>query len=160
MEVLYRSKGISKQAFTAKCISIAICLAVAIFLCFLGGSKVDGPTQVVSIGGQMKHISLERSRFSGEQQQVMMVIVFMLGLYAVVDAVLLALYRQSWTEIYKDRIKACYMGKTVNYPMADITKISELKGHLIIEGASGKAGFIAEDPKRARRIVEQQMLRK
>lgn len=155
MRALYRSRGISKAAVAKKLLSIAVCVILAVVLIMLAGSKTEGPSKMYSIGGgPASSISLEKDRFSDEAQQGLATLACVLALMALIDAVLLGLYKISWTEIYSDSIRANYMGKTVSYYIADITQISEMAGHLIISGSGGRIGLITQNPKRVHKLLE------
>lgn len=155
MDVLYRSKGISKAAVTKKLVSIVLCLVLAFSLVIIGSSKTKGPSQMVSIGGgTAQSISLERSRFSAEEQKGFAALALVSGLIAIIDAGLLAGSRISWIEIYRDSINANCMGKSVSYSIEEITQISEFGDYLIISGSSGKVALITDNPKKVHKLLD------
>ena len=158
MEVLYSSKGISKAAATKKIISIIICVALMIGFFIFSESKVKGRTQNVSIGGQYTSITLDKYRFSSEERKAVAGIGMAFGIMAIFDAALLGLCRVSWTEICRDKIKGSFMGKTASYSTEDITNATVFGNYLILDGKFGKASLIVQDPKQARKVIDEILL--
>ena len=154
MEVLYRSKGISKTAVAKKVISIIVCLILAFVLIMIGSSKTKGSSQMISVGGgAARSVSLEKNRYSAEEQQGFAALALMAGLLAVIDAGLLAGCRISWTEIHTDSVQGSCMGKSVSYPLAEITQISEFGNYLIVAGSAGKIVLVVDDPKKTHKLL-------
>lgn len=136
---------------------IAICMICAIVLIVLAGSQVEGPAQRVTIGGTMgpiQNIRLPVDRFSGETQRTMNVVADVFFAIAAVTVGLLVLYQKSWTEIYSDSVRACSMGKTVDYPIENITKIENYLGLVQVDGTAGKVILVTRDARKALKILE------
>ena len=155
------SKGIGKKAVMKKIVSIIITCLIGISLVIMSRAETKGPTRAVSIGGagSISYVSLDEERFSDEVQQILILAGYVCVIYALIDAILLACYKISWTEIYRDRINANYMGKTVTYRITDIIKITEFGNHIFISGSAGSIGIITADPKEVSKILKSLILK-
>lgn len=161
MEKLYHSKGISKAAIAGRLISVAMFVVIAISLFVLSEAKVEGPTQNISIGGgPIQQVTTERNRFTSSEQQSIIIGGFVAVIFATADAAMLVLFLRSWTDIYPDSIQANSMGKTVSCRIADITEVSVNGSRLQVSGPTGKTVLITEDPQKARKIVEDLILKR
>lgn len=158
MEVLYRSKGISKAAATKKLVSVIISLALMVGLIIYAGSEVKGKTQAIPNNGKISYVRFNENRFSAEEQKGIVGIGFVFGIMAIIDAATLGLSRTSWTEIHKDTIKGSFMDKTVAYPTADITKVDGYGNYLILTGKFGRGVLIVENTKAARKVIDDILL--
>lgn len=154
MDKLYSSKGISKKAITKKIVTIAIYLVLAFASIALANSKTERSEHISVYGQGSTDIHIQENRFPKETQNVLSAFSFFLCLWALIDAFLLAAYRISWTEIDSNSIKGNYMGKSVHYSIADISEVSEYKGHLFVKGSAGKIGLIAANPAEAKEVIE------
>lgn len=160
IEKLYYSKGISKAALITKIISIAISVVLAIFFFVLTEAKVEGPTQSISIGGTIKYITTERNLYTESQREVFLIVGFALFIVAAAEVGILVCYCRSWTEIYSDCIKANTMGKTLSCKILEITDVTVFGSRVQISGPTGKINLITTDPSKARKIIEDLLLKR
>lgn len=154
--LMYKSKGISKKAFKKILISIIVDCIIACTFIFLANSKVDGPKQLISIGGvgNAQYVSLEQDRFDDETQEILAKIGVIFFLWAGVEAVMIAMYGVSWTEIYTDKIQANYMNKIISYPIENVTSVTEAGNKVKITGSAGNISIVVENPKQATEILK------
>lgn len=158
METLYQSKGIAKSDITKKMISIVICFVIMIGLFIFAQSEVKGKTHAIPSNGGISYVSLNEARFSEDEQKALVILGFVFGILAVVDAATIGLGRTSWVEITQSTIKGNFMGKTVSYPITDITKVSAYNNYLIISGKFGVGVLVVQNAKTARKVINELLL--
>lgn len=73
---------------------------------------------------------------------------------ALVEAVMIAMYKVSWTEIYTDKIQAKYINKIISYSVADITSVTETSNKVKVKGSAGNISVIVENPKEASQLLQ------
>lgn len=157
--LLYKSKGISKKGIIIGVVSILLSLIISFTLLALTELKVEGPKQVISIGGKNILTSLEQDRFSDDTQEAFLVLSRVILVLVFAEAILLVGHCISWTEIYEDRIQANYMGKTISYSVANMVSVTNTGNRIKIEGSAGNISIIVKEPQKAVSIIHSLLLR-
>lgn len=154
MDILYRSQGVSQAAVRKRLIAILIFLVLTFSLFSIGSAKTKGPAQTVSIGGgSSQTIRFSKDKFSPDEQKAFAVLAITFALLALAEGCLLGGARISSTEITRESAHGNTMGKTVSYPIANITQVSRYGDYIFISGTSGTAVLIAEDPARVHELL-------
>ena len=151
---------INEDKIVKKLISIIICFVLMAGFFIYAGSEVKGEAHAIPNNGGISYVSFNENRFSVEEQKGLISIGFVFGIMAIIDAATLGLSRTSWVEIRSDTIKGNFMGKTVSYPIADITKVSIYSNYLIITGKFGFGTLIVENAKTARKVIDDLLLKR
>ena len=154
MDIMYRSRGVSQTAVWKRLIAIIIFLVLTFSMFFIGSAKTKGPAQTVSIGGgPIQTIRLSKDKYSPDEQKVFAVLAITFALLAVAEGCLLGGACVSSTEITWNSIRGNTMGKTVSYPITNITKVSRYGDYIFISGTSGTAVLIVADPARVHELL-------